>query len=48
MVVERQSSMQSGSGGGSLWRPTEALVGDEGLVSFLVDRDGFIKSLIES
>ena len=26
----------------------EALVGDEGLVSFLVDRDGFIESLIES
>ena len=26
----------------------EALVGDEGLASFLVDRDGFIDSLIES
>jgi hypothetical protein len=24
------------------WRPTEALVGDEGLVSFLVDRNGFL------
>lgn len=26
----------------------EALMGDEGLVSFVVDRDGFIESLIES